>query len=89
MRGVKAKRCRKVARATCDASITEMSGRGFKIPEVLGKDINGDVVLQDGKPIVLTAAYIRYTMFWPRNSYRRSLRETKTGKPCAWINERS
>lgn len=81
MRGIKAKAVRRIARGMCDDPVgTSMRGRGFKVPALLGKDMNGNVIEHEGKPIVLMPAHVRYTMYWPSNSYRRILRELKTDR---------
>jgi hypothetical protein len=82
MSGRAMKRIRRAARAACDASIKTMMVRSYKVPATLAKDLNSEAIMQDGKPIVLIPEHKRYTAFWPRNSYRRILRELKTNRPA-------
>lgn len=89
MRGVKAKALRRIARSFCDSADIAMIGRPFRVNPVFAKDKNGDLILQDGKPITLIPEHTRSTMFWPRNTYRRVLRVLKTGRAAApWTDRR-
>lgn len=80
MNGKRAKSVRRYARTACDASLTTMHVRSLKVPALLARDMRGEVIMQDAKPIVPVPEHKRYTAFWPAQSYRRIVREFKEGK---------